>query len=482
MTLQLDAVEAFVARTWPDDIVPALERFITIPDLSPAFDTDWEAHGHVAAAVDLVVGWCRTRPIGGMTVAVEQLPGLTPVVVIEVPAFGTADPTDTVLLYGHLDKQPEMVGWRDGLGPWTPVLDGERLYGRGGADDGYAVFASLVAIEAVRAGGGSHGRCLVIVEASEESGSCHLPAYIDALADRIGSPSLVVCLDSGALDYERLWVTTSLRGLVGGTLTVEILDEGVHSGTASGIVPDSFRIARALLDRIEDPVTGAVTPAVCHVEVPEDRRREAEATAAVLADSPSAVFPFAAGAGPVTPDPVAQLLVRTWAPTLTVTGVDGLPPTARAGNVLRPSTALRLSMRLPPTCAADTALAAATHELLSDPPYGARIRFDRIEAAGGWNAPAFAPWLWEALDAASLRSFGAPACAYGEGGSIPFVGMFGARYPNAQFVITGVLGPHSNAHGPNEFLDLPTARGVTVTIASVLDAHARRPSSAPAPS
>ncbi len=145
-----------------------------------------------------------------------------------------------------------MTGWRDGLGPWLPVREGDRLYGRGGADDGYAAFASLGAIEAVHAAGGAHARCIVLIEASEESGSPDLPAHIEALADRLGTPSLVVCLDSGCLDYERLWVTTSLRGLAGGKLKVEILGNGVHSGDASGVVPDTFRIVRHLLDRVED--------------------------------------------------------------------------------------------------------------------------------------------------------------------------------------------------------------------------------------
>ena len=475
MTLQLDAVERHVTEAWRAGIVPELQRFIAIPALSPGFDADWEAHGHLVDAAELIAEWCRGRPIEGLGVDIVQLPGLTPVVVLEVPAFGAAPPDDTVVLYGHYDKQPEMTGWRDGLGPWTPVLDGERLYGRGGADDGYSAFASLVAIEAVRASGGSHARCIVLVEGSEESGSSDLPTYIDALAARIGRPSLIVCLDSGALDYERLWVTTSLRGLVGGTLTVEVLEEGVHSGTASGIVPDSFRIARSLIDRLEDATTGAVRLEACYVDIPEDRQDEAEATADVLDALPSREFAFTPDARPVTDDPVAQLLGRTWAPALTVTGADGLPPTTKAGNVLRPSTSLRLSMRLPPTCDAGLALEAIMSALLSDPPYGVSVAFDRVEAANGWNAPAFAGWLRTALDTASAECFGVPAAAYGDGGSIPFMGMLGARYPEAQFVITGVLGPRSNAHGPNEFLDLPLGRAVTITIASVLDAHTRRP-------
>jgi acetylornithine deacetylase/succinyl-diaminopimelate desuccinylase-like protein len=470
--VRADDTIAHIDALWSEDIVPALQRYIAIPNVSPAFDADWMANGHMAEAVELISQWCRTRPIAGMTVEVHELTGLTPVVVCEIPAFGDGDPDDTVILYGHLDKQPEMTGWNEGLGPWTPVIIGERLYGRGGADDGYAAFGALAAIEALQATGGSHPRCIVLIEASEESGSPDLAAHVDALLPRLGSARLVLCLDSGCLDYERLWVTTSLRGLAGGTLTVEILEEGVHSGSAGGIVADTFRIARRLLARVEDDNSGEILLDACHVEVPEDRRREADGTALLLVRPPSAEFPFVTGASPVSPDPVEQLLERTWAPQLAVVGADGLPPTGRAGNVLRPSTSLRLSMRLPPTCDADRALAAMTEVLTADPPYGARVRLDRTESATGWNSPSFAPWLRDALDEASQRCFGAAAEAFGEGGSIPFMGMLGERFPEAQFVVTGVLGPHSNAHGPNEFLDLPTARRVTAVLALVLDAAA----------
>jgi acetylornithine deacetylase/succinyl-diaminopimelate desuccinylase-like protein len=395
------------------------------------------------------------------------------VIIVDVPAFGGGDPDDTVLLYGHLDKQPEMVGWRNGLGPWTPVVEGDRLYGRGGADDGYAAFASLTAIEAVQAAGGTHCRCLVLIEASEESGSPDLPAHLESLAGRLGTPSLVLCLDSGCNDYERLWVTTSLRGLAGGTLVVDILDEGVHSGAASGVVPSTFRIARQLLERVEDAMTGEIRLAELHVPIPDDRLRQAADTAA---DTPrySDRYHFVPGAGPVVLDPVEQILNHTWRPTLSVVGADGLPPTTRAGNVLRPTTALQLSFRLPPTCDADAALAAAAAALTADPPYGARVTFAGREAGPGWNAPAFAPWLEESLQRASQATFGGPARAFGEGGTIPFMGMLGQRFPDAQFVITGVLGPDSNAHGPNEYLHLPSAERITAALAMVLDDHARR--------
>lgn len=459
-------------RVW-DDIVAVLHRYIEIPNVSLAFDPQWREHGHMADAVELIRSWCAGRAIVGLTVEVVELEGRTPVILMEVPAFGDGVDDDPTLLYGHLDKQPEMEGWREGLAPWTPVLEGDRLYGRGGADDGYSAFAGLTAIEAVQAAGGSHNRCVVIIESGEESGSPDLPAYVEALADRIGMPSLVVCLDSGCIDYDRLWVTTSLRGLVSGTLTVDIVSEGLHSGDASGMVPSTFRIARMLLDRVESAATGEILVPELNADIPPGRRSEAAATAAEIgriADH----YPFVEGAGPTTDDAAEQLLARTWRPTLSVVGADGLPPTARAGNVLRPRTALKLSFRIPPTCDPATALEAVRRVLEADPPYGARVTFGDGESGPGWNAPATAPWLAAALDAASTATFGQPARTFGEGGSIPFMGMLGARFPDAQFVITGVLGPDANAHGPNEYLHLPTARRLTASVAHLLVAHATR--------
>lgn len=457
-----------------EGIVPVLHEYIAIPNVSLDFDPQWRENGYMAEAVDLIAGWCRDRPIEGMTLEVMELPERTPMIIIEIPATDLdADPNDTVLLYGHLDKQPEMEGWRDDLGPWTPVMEGDRLYGRGGADDGYAAFASLAAIEAVHAAGGAHARCVVLIEASEESGSPDLPAYIDALADRIGTPSLVVCLDSGCIDYDRMWVTTSLRGMVAGKLTVDIVTEGLHSGDASGMVPSSFRIARQLLDRVEDSVTGELLLPELQVEIPAGRLAEAQATAAeigAIADH----YPFVEGAGPTSDDPAEQLLSRTWRGTLSVVGADGLPPAARAGNVLRPSTTLKLSFRLPPTADPEAARLAITEALTVNAPYGARVSFTDVDGAPGWDAPATAPWLEAALDAASEASFGQSARSFGEGGSIPFMGMLGEKFPEAQFVITGVLGPDANAHGPNEYLHVPTARRLTMAVAHLLDAHSRR--------
>jgi len=470
MTIDTTRTRAFVQRVWDADIVPALTEYIRIPAKSPMYDEGWAEHGHLDRAVTLMTDWARARRIEGLTVEVVRLPGRTPVILMEVPGAGD----DTVLLYGHCDKQPEMVGWAADGGPWTPVRRGDRLFGRGAGDDGYAAFAALTAIEALQAQGAPHARCVVLIEASEESGSPDLPAYVETLADRI-RPALVVCLDSGCGDYDHLWATTSLRGVTSGTLTVEVLREGVHSGAAGGIVPSSFRILRQVLGRLEDERTGEILVRECHVEVPSDRLAEVRAVAAVLGDELWDKFPYVTGMVPTTKDPVEALLNNTWRPSLAVTGADGMPSLADAGNVLRPRTSVKLSLRLPPTADAVRAVARVKATLEADPPYGARVTFTSGERPGtGWNAPASLPWLLDSVKRASTAYFGAPPMFSGLGGSIPFMQMLGDRFPQAQFLVTGVMGPGSNAHGPNEFIDLPTGVRVTACVAQVLADHATR--------
>ena len=470
MSIDLSAVRQHVDQAWSSDVVDRLHEFIAIPDVSPAFDADWQAHGHIDRAVELVRSWCRSRAIDDMAVEVHELDGRTPVVLCEIPPRG--DRTDTVVLYGHLDKQPEMTGWREGLDPWEPVLDGDRLYGRGGADDGYAVFAALTGIEALRAAGGDHARLVVLIEASEESGSPDLPAHLDALGTRLGDVSLVIGLDSGAASYDRLWVTTSLRGVLVGTLRVDVLTEGVHSGSAGGVVPSSFRILRRLLDRIEDPDTGRVLVDELWCPIPDERQAQIEASADEIAAD--LAFPYAGDTGPEGRTAAELLRARTWEPAIANIAVDGFPPPHRAGNVLRPFTALTIAARLAPTADPTAAARALTERLTTDPPPGTVVRFDVTGAERGWNAPPTAAWLQTAVDEASDAFWGRPSSAMGEGGTIPFMAMLGQRFPDAQFLITGVLGPGSNAHGPNEFLHLPMARNIAASVAHVLHAHARR--------
>jgi len=460
----------FTSRKWDAEIVPELVEYIRIPAKSPHFDREWQAHGHIDAVAHLAEKWCRAQPVAGMRLEIVRLANRTPLVFFEIPGLGTR----TVLLYGHLDKQPEMTGWRAGLGPWMPVLENGLLYGRGGADDGYAVFASLAAILGLQEQGIPHARCVGIIECCEESGSYDLPAYLEALATRIGQVDFVIGLDSGCGNYDQLWVTTSLRGIAAGTLAVEVLSEGVHSGDASGIVPSSFRVARSLLDRLEDARTGAVLPHELHAKIPAERIEQARAAGAILGDMTWRKFPFAGGTGATSTDPGEAVLNRTWRPALSVTGADGLPPIADAGNVLRPRTALKLSLRIPPTVDGAAATRAMKRILETDPPHGAQVSFSADQAASGWSAPPTAGWLQAALDSASRACFDRPAAFMGEGGTIPFMAMLGKSFPQAQFLITGVLGPRSNAHGPNEFLHVAYAKRLTACVAHVLAAHAAR--------
>jgi acetylornithine deacetylase/succinyl-diaminopimelate desuccinylase-like protein len=464
--------KAFIDRLWDDEIIPQLIDYVRIPNKSPAFDPDWQVHGYMDKAVEQFAAWARAKvsSIAGASVEVVRLEGRTPVIFIDIPGQNT----DTVLLYGHLDKQPEMTGWADGLGPWVPVVKDGRLYGRGGADDGYAMFAALAAILALKAQGARHARCAILIEACEESGSYDLPFYVDHLAERLGSPSLVVCLDSGCANYDQLWLTTSLRGMIGGALTIQVLEEGVHSGDASGIVASSFRILRTLLSRIEDEDTGEILPHAFAAQIPAGRLSEAKVAAKALGAEVYQKFPFVPGMRPMRDDPAELILNRTWRPALSITGLEGAPRLLDAGNVLRPATSAKLSLRLPPTKDADKAGDELKVLLEAEPPYGAKVTFEVEKAGSGWDAPPLADWLRASVNNASRIAFGRDAAMMGEGGSIPFMGMLGEKYPKAQFVITGVLGPHSNAHGPNEFLHIAMGKGVTLAVSQVLVDHFAR--------
>ncbi len=474
------ALAARIARHWDDDIVSRLIEYVKLPAKSPHFDPGWRDHGHIEAAISQARAWVERQAVPGLAIEVIRLEGRTPVIFFDVPARGSGATQKSVLLYGHLDKQPEMTGWRSNLGPWTPVIEEGRLYGRGSADDGYAIFAALAAIKALDAEGIARPRCVGLIETCEESGSYDLPAYLDALAPRMGDVGLVIALDSGAGNYDQLWATTSLRGLINGTLHVDILTEGVHSGDAGGVVPSSFRIARSLLDRIDDSRTGVVKGSDFACDVPAERMAQAKQAAEILGESLWKRFPWTSCcddqgtarlfAQPVTKDPVELILNRTWRAALAVTGADGLPPLESAGNVQRPFTSFKLSLRLPPLIDGERAAASLKKLLEGDVPYSATATFHADSAATGWNAPSTASWLAHALDQASGAYWGKPAAYMGEGGTIPFMSMLNVKFPQAQLLVTGVLGPKSNAHGPNEFLDIAYAKKVTAATAMVIAA------------
>ena len=467
---------AHVSAQWDGDIVGQLRSYIQVPAKSPGFDAQWASHGYLELVARNAAAWVEAQRVAGLRLEIVRLPGRTPLLFFEVEATRSGNSSQTVLMYGHLDKQPEFTGWRNGLGPWSPHLEDGRLYGRGGADDGYAVYASIAALQALKAQGLPHPRIVGVIETCEESGSRDLLPYIDALRDRLGDVALVVCLDSGAGNYDQLWLTTSLRGTVAGTLKVEVLTEGVHSGDASGLVPSSFRIMRQVLDRLEDSATGRLLPAGFHCEVPPERLAQAQATAAILGDEITRRFPWAQhdceGSRncvlPTTTDPVQALLNRTWNPTLSVTGAEGFPALADAGNVLRPYSAFKLSLRLPPLVDAAQAVQQMKTLLEDNAPYQARVTFESQNCSNGWNAPSLAPWLEQALHGASQAQFGADCGYIGQGGTIPLMNMLERGFPKAQMMVCGVLGPRSNAHGPNEFLHIPYAKKLTACVARVI--------------
>ena len=461
---------SFVNQMWDDSIIPELCEYIKVPNKSPMFDPDWEAHGHMDEAVAMLETWCRKQPIKGMTTEVIRLEGRTPILFLEIPG----DSDDVVLLYGHYDKQPEFSGWDDDLDPWTPTIRDGKLYGRGGADDGYAVFGSLTAIRALQEQGIPHARCIVLIEGCEESGSFDLPFYIDHLGDRLGTPSLVVCLDAECGNYEQLWCTTSLRGNLAGILQVEVLTEGIHSGTAGGIVPSCFRILRQLLSRIEDESNGSILVDALHVDIPGQRQEQAKLAADVLSDSVYRKFPWIDKDATPSESIYELLLNNNWRPALTVTGADGMPALVNAGNTMLPNTSLKLSFRLPPTADADKAAAAVRKALEVDPPTFAKVSFSVESTMAGWNAPPVAAWLEASMNKASQAYFDKPSVYMGTGGTIPFMGMLGEKFPEAQFLITGLLGPNSNAHGPNEFLHIQKGKKLTCCVAQVLEDHFSR--------
>jgi acetylornithine deacetylase/succinyl-diaminopimelate desuccinylase-like protein len=484
---EAETIGRFAARAWDDEIVPQITSYIEVPAKSPSFDAEWREHGFIDRVVRDAAAWVERQQVHGLKLEVVRLEGRTPVIFFEVPATrpgGNDAGAETICLYGHLDKQPEFSGWKSGYGPWTPRLENGLLYGRGGADDGYAIYAAITAIRALDAQGIARPRCVGLIETCEESGSPDLPYYVDALRPRLGAIGLVVCLDSGAGNYDQLWLTTSLRGNITGTLKVEILTEGVHSGDASGLVPSSFRILRQVLERLEDSRTGWLLPASFHCEIPAERVEQARAAAQILGDEVWKRFPWACGADgqpalPTTTDPVEALLNRTWRPTLSVTGVDGMPALKDAGNVLRPYTAFKLSLRTPPLV--DAALAARTLKALleDNAPYHAKVTFctdgrpgheSDASGASGWNAPTLAPWLEQSLHAASEAQFGATCGFIGQGGTIPLMSMLQESFPRAQMMVCGVLGPKSNAHGPNEFLHVSYGKRLTAAVAQVMAA------------
>lgn len=456
-----------IEQQWDADIISQLENYIRIPNKSPLFDKNWKANGHMDRAMQLIKNWCEKQNIKNKKIELLQIENLTPALLIDIPG----DSEEIILLYGHMDKQPEMTGWFEGLGPWTPVIKEGKLYGRGGADDGYATFASLSAIAYLQQLKIPHARCIVLIEGSEESGSTDLPAYLELIKKRMGQPDFIICLDSECGNYDQLWGTTSLRGLIGGILHINTLANGVHSGFGSGVAPSVFHVLRQLLDRIEDARDGKIQIEECFVKIPESRLRQAIDAAEILGENVIKDMPFLGGVQPLCHDASELILNRTWRPALSIIGMDGVPSTSIGGNVILPTLSVKLSVRVPPSCDFKKASAALKEMLTKNPPFHAKVKYETDDHGAGWNAPELAAWLEKANNNASQLFFEKNAAYLGSGGTIPFMGMLSEMFPKAQFLITGLLGPKSNAHGPNEFLHIDYAKKLTGCVALVIAEH-----------
>lgn len=458
-------IYAFIDDFYENEVLDSLAEYIEIPAKSPAFDRNWKANGFLNQSMKHVIDWIESQQVEGLKISLHELDGKTPTLLLEYPG----DVDDTILVYGHIDKQPEFDGWHEGLAPWKAVRRDDKLYGRGGADDGYAVYSAIAIIKALQAQNLKMPRIVTLIEASEESGSPDLADYMAELSDIIGNVSLCIALDSMCGNYDQLWITTSLRGMLIGELKVQVLEQGAHSGMAGGIVASSFRLTRQILSRLEDENTGEILPSFLNEQIPETRRAEAQQAGAVLADDFPRMYTFAGSGGPMSSDPVELVLNNTWLSSVEITGIDGVPGVADGGNVLRPYTTTKFSLRLPPTTDAEAAGEELKKLLTENPPSGAAVSVELEGAAPGWDAPPVTEALNASLQRASETFFGAPAVSMGCGGSIPFMESLATSMPKAQFVVTGVLGPHSNAHGPNEFLHIPTAKKVTAAMAVVVN-------------
>lgn len=471
--MHFDALESRIASIWNEKAQPALEAFVTRKALSPGFDAAWKQNGVLRQVCDEAAAFGHSLfPSAEFEVVEDE--GKSPSLIFSVPATGAfvATPEKTAFFYGHLDKQPEATGWSEGRGPWKPVVENGKLYGRGCADDGYSIYAALTAIRALEDEGIDHPRCTGFLETREESGSDDVEYYIGKHRARFGDPALVSVLDSSAGNYEQLWLTSTLRGALFGNLRVRVLENGMHSGSAGGVVPSSFDVIRILLDRISDPRTGDFKLKTFTPEIPSYRQEQVKATSETLKGF-LYEFHWAKGADghPVKPmrrGVFEAMLAQNWKPSLSVTGAEGLPPIPQAGNTQRAETDLHLSLRLPPSASPAAALAELTETLTENVPFNAAVSFTEASALPGWEAPQEADWFEKACDESSLAMWGKPALRIGEGGSIPILSYFEAQFPHAQFAVTGVLGPGSNAHAGDESLDIAYTKKFIVCVASLV--------------
>ena len=465
--LNADKTREIIDAHWDNWYVKGLCEFIEVPNLTPMVDPNYLTNGLNEKAMALVDDYINKLEIKGISKKIFQPDGMTPLIVYAVDkAEGGSDAQ--IMFYGHLDKQPWMDGWDEGLGPTKPVIRGEYLYGRGGGDDGYSPFSTMLAIKNAQLQGIKHSRIVLVLETEEESGSPNLINLLNIAKDFIGNPDYLFCLDSGAFDYNQLWLTSSLRGITLMDVTVKAGKGGYHSGEVGGIVPETFRVMRHLLNRLDDPKTGLPMEEL-NTELPAYARPEAERMVALSGEAMCKKYKMEEGVKYCSQDNLVEMyLNNTWRANLSVTGAGGLPDYNRAGNVVRPQTTLRLSYRLPPNMDCHKAAAIVKQKLTTDVPHDCIVEIKGDHNGNGWCMKDPEPWFHDVINNASKNFYDREYGSYGMGGSIPFLSQLGGLYPNTFIVALGLLGPQSNAHAPNESVNLTYAKKLTMCMSHIL--------------
>lgn len=452
MSINPEKLKQFVESEFTNNALPSFKTFLTIENCTPAYDPDWDKNGLLKSAASHLKAYAlKSSGVQGLNAILSSDEGKTPFLLVTVDS--TSGDGKSILLYGHFDKQPPNSGWSQGLGPYLPVEKDGYLYGRGSADDGYAFYAMLTIIKALQNFNIPHPKFVIILEGSEESGSIDLPIYIEEYQQFIGQPDLILALDSGIIDYNRIWLTSSLRGVVSCDLTVKTLTKGVHSGKGSGIAPESFMIIRKLLSKLED-YNDQSRMKDFEVEIPDSEKTKISKAVEVMGDDWCSKIPILPGMKLLGDTPTDRLINWTWKPALTVAGARGIPNVKDAGNVLRPYTTLYLSIRTPPTFDGILNGKKILEDITNQTPFNSTVLIENYEAFNGSLIKEPSDNLKSQIDNLAKNYISGGMAQIPVGISIPFTTIFSQYFPKSQILVTGCAGVDSNAHGPNERLNL----------------------------
>ena len=461
----------YCTQAWSEGgyALEGLKGIIRIPNLSPGYDKEYFTNGLVYQALHYMADWVKAQGLKNCNVRTFEEPNKEPLLLVDIGAT-TDKNVLPVLTYGHLDKMPHLdpAGWSEGLSATNPVVRNDKVYGRGTNDDCYEGFVVVTAVKYLEEHNIPHPRVIMLMETGEESGDEEIVRYLHKLRPELGDVGVVLVIDAEAEDYKTLWCCKSLRGVAMGVLTVEHLRQPCHSGMATGLVPDTFRICRMLLSRLEDEQTGEVKLKEAHVDIPEAARQQLHSIAQQLGESCVEIVDRLPGAQLLSTDLTQLLINKAWLPGLAVTGQDGLPVLEQGSNVIRTKTALKLSMRLPPGVDSKKFNLLMKQVLEADPPYGARVQYEIVDGGDGWYGKDFNEVTASSLSRASQAVFGQDPLFYGEGGSIPLCNLLEELWPNAEIIVTGAAGVDSNAHGFDESLNLPYTSKFTAVLTSFL--------------